>query len=57
MGYMFPLTIETSSGPQHVDPDTQTVTALQDPHHYHYGSLMNSNVWTSMFKSKTQIFL
>jgi len=31
MGYMFRLTIESSSGPQDVDPDIQKIIALWDP--------------------------
>jgi hypothetical protein len=31
MGYMFRLTVESSSGPRDVGPDIQTFTALWDP--------------------------
>ena len=31
MGYMFRLLFESSSGPQGIDPDIQTFTALRDP--------------------------
>jgi len=33
MSYMFRLTIESSSGPQDVDPDIQKFIALWDPQH------------------------
>jgi len=46
MGYMFRITIQSSSGPQEVDPDIQTFTALWDPR---WGSHKDYNSETQQY--------